>query len=317
MRKRLLHTLVLSVAALAGLLVPAGASAGPLVGIADQKAAMFDDPRFAALGLRTARVYVPYDVTTNRHQLELLDRWMAGAERKGIAPLVTLERSSDPRKRGRAPSVALYRRQVRKLRRRYPFVKAYSVWNEANHGGQPLSKRPALAARFYRVLVQECRGCKVLAADLLDQPNMVPWAKAFVKALGRSPKYWGLHNYLDANRFSTAGTAKLLKAVRGEVWLTEVGGLVARRNTSTVKFSGTGVAHAKKVTQFIFDTLAKLSPRISRVYLYHWNSSTRADSWDSAFIGADGKERPALDVLRKRLGLPVGPPRKTDVPPVS
>jgi hypothetical protein len=84
-----------------------------------------------------------------------------------------------------------------------------------------------------------------------------------------------------------------------------------------VKFSGKGPAHAKKVTQFIFDKIAALSPRISRVYLYHWNSSTRKDSWDSAFIGADGKERPALDVLRKRLGLPLGPPKPVADEPVS
>ncbi len=220
-----------------------------------------------------------------------------------------MERSSDPRKRGRAPSVALYRRQIRKLRKRYPFVRAYSVWNEANHGGQPLSKRPELAADYYRVLARDCTGCKILAADLLDQPNMTSWAKRFVKALGRQPKYWGLHNYLDANRFSTKGTRKLLQAVKGQIWLTETGGVVARRNNSKVKFKGTGVGHARKATKFILTDFAKLGPRISRVYLYHWNSQTKMDSWDSAFIAFDGSERPSLDVLRTYLGRPVGPPK--------
>ncbi|WP_372789164.1 hypothetical protein [Paraconexibacter sp.] len=304
------HTAAMILLAL--LLVGAGAStasAKPLVGIADQKADMFTDPRFLDLGIRTARVYVPYDVTTNPRQLVNLDRWMGAAKAAGVAPLVTMERSSDRRKRGRAPSVTTYRRQVRKLRRRYPFARAYSVWNEANHGGQPLSRRPDLAARYYRVLVQECKGCTILAADLLDQPNMTSWATRFVKALGRQPKYWGLHNYLDANRLSTKGTRKLLRAVEGQVWLTETGGVVARRNGSKVKFKGTGVGHARAVTKFVLTKLAKVSPRISRIYLYHWNSQTKMDSWDSAFIAFDGSERPSLDVLRSYLGRPLGPPK--------
>jgi len=308
--RRHMITAALLAALTGGLVGPAAADtwAEPAIGIADQKSDMFGDQRFLALGLRTARVYVPYDITTNSRQLVDLDRWMGAAKAARVAPLVTLERSSDPRKRGRAPSIDLFRRQVRKLRKRYPFVKTYSVWNEANHGGQPLFRRPDLAAGYYKVLVQECKGCKILAADLLDQPNMVAWAKAFVKALGREPKYWGLHNYIDANRFTTAGTERLLGAVKGQVWLTEVGGLVARRNNSKVKFKGSGLSHAKKATQFIFDDLATLSPRITRIYLYHWDSSTRKDSWDSAFIGPDDRERPSLDVLRAYLGLPLGPP---------
>ena len=47
---------------------------------------------------------------------------------------------------------------------------------------------------------------------------------------------WGLHNYIDANRFRTRGTRALLRAVKGDVWFTETGGLVVRRNGSTVEF---------------------------------------------------------------------------------
>jgi hypothetical protein len=41
--------------------------------------------------------------------------------------------------------------------------------------------------------------------------------------------------------------------------------------------------------------------RVTRLYLYHWNSSTRRDTWDSAFIGPDDRARPALRVLRRHL----------------
>lgn len=69
-----------------------------------------------------------------------------------------------------------------------------------------------------------------------------------------------------------------------------------------------GRAHAARATRFIFDRLARLSPRISRVYLYHWSSVTRRDSWDSAFVASNGQPRPSLgvlqSVLRERGALP-------------
>ncbi|PTL60527.1 hypothetical protein [Paraconexibacter algicola] len=300
----------LSVAALAALslsalaALPSPASAKPLIGIADQKPDMFADPRFVALQLKTARYFVPFDVSTNPFQLARLDAWMAGAARDGIAPLITMERSSNARTRKKgAPSVAAYRKAVRYLRQRYPFVTAYSAWNEPNDGGQPTFRKPQLLASYTKVLQQECKGCKILAGDLLDNPNMVSYARQVEKALKKPAKIWGLHSYSDANNFRTTSTKKLLKGVKGKVWLTEVGGVVARRSAfSKATFKGKGEAHAAKATSYLFKTIAKLSPRIERMYLYHWNSASPNDSWDSAFIGPDGRERPALALLRKQLG---------------
>ena len=64
-------------------------------------------------------------------------------------------------------------------------------------------RRPELVARYYTLIRRNCLGCKVVAADLLDQPNMVGWARAFRRAARFEPKYWGLHDYIDANRFQT------------------------------------------------------------------------------------------------------------------
>ena len=88
---------------------------------------------------------------------------------------------------------------------------------------------------------------------------------------------WGLHNYIDANRFRTRGTRALLRAVKGDVWFTETGGLVVRRNGSTVEFPGS-TRHAAKATSWVF-RLAALSPRVKRVYFYHWSPAPtpRAD----------------------------------------
>ena len=50
---------------------------------------------------------------------------------------------------------------------------------------------------------------------------------------------WGLHNYVDANRFRTQRHQALLKAAKkGQVWFTETGGLVVRRNKSRIAFPG-------------------------------------------------------------------------------
>ena len=44
-----------------------------------------------------------------------------------------------------------------------------------------------------------------------------------------------------------------------------------------------------------------LSRRITRVYLYHWNSVRGPKTWDSALIGPTGQPRPAFRVLEREL----------------
>ncbi|HZH24592.1 MAG TPA: hypothetical protein VEY49_06790, partial [Solirubrobacteraceae bacterium] len=41
--------------------------------------------------------------------------------------------------------------------------------------------------------------------------------------------------------------------------------------------------------------------RIKRVYLYHWDADPKFVWWDSALVAANGRARPALDVLRREL----------------
>lgn len=44
-----------------------------------------------------------------------------------------------------------------------------------------------------------------------------------------------------------------------------------------------------------------VSSRIQRTYLYMWNATPFTGTWDSAFVGVDGAERPSLAVLRAHL----------------
>ena len=48
--------------------------------------------------------------------------------------------------------------------------------------------------------------------------------------------------------------------------------------------------------------VARISPRIRRVYVYHWNSSRNpADTWDSGLIAPNGQPRPAFWIFRRQL----------------
>ena len=161
-----------------------------------------------------------------------------------------------------------------------------------------MNKKPEIVAKWWLAMRKACPSCTVLGTDLLDKPNMIPWAQRFVAAAGRTPKVWGLHNYVDANTMSTKTTRLLLKSIGGNLWFTETGGIVRRANNSKLVFP-TGTARAAKVTGFIFGRLAKLSPRIQRVYLYHWDTGVGGGpTWDSGFVGPDGQARPALSVLQ-------------------
>ena len=293
--------LLLSLLVLAAALPAASASAKVFVGIADNKADMFSDLRFAALDVSHARVDVPYDALHDRAELRWLDAWMAGAKAAHVKVLVTFDRS---RKRvSYNPPPAQMAKSMKDLRKRYPFVKEFATWNEAN-----INKRPELVARWWRAMRKACPTCTVLGADLLDRSNVGSWARRFVRAAKRTPKVWGLHNYVDANTLKTTGTRKLLAAVKDAVWFTETGGVVSRHNGSGVRFP-TSAAHAAKATKFLFRTLIKVSPRVQRMYLYNWNTGPvprAARTWDSGLVGPDGKGRPALAALQRMLGVKAG-----------
>jgi len=293
------HLLLLA-AALVLLAAPASAQA-LVVGIADQKPDMFTDKRFTELHIKHARLAVAWDAMRYGWQREEIDRWMAGAQLAGVYPLVSFGHSRVHRRK--LPSPERMRREFRRFRARYPFVTNFATWNEANHCGQPTCHREKLVAAYWRQLRRECRRCKILAAELLDMPNTVGWVRAFRRHARREPAVWGLHNYVEANRFKTTRLRRLLRATKGNVWLTEVGGLVKRRTKKkyTVKRIPESARHAQRVMRFIFDEVIELSPRITRVYLYHWNAQTSWDGWDSALVGPTGRERPALAILRKRI----------------
>jgi hypothetical protein len=291
---RLLLAIALALAA--WLSVPAAAGAFT-IGMSDQKVGMWQDPRFEQLGIKQVRLLMAYDSVLSG-DFSRYDQWMAAAAARGADVLLTINHHS--RHPERLPTAAQYRRVVRVLRKRYPWVTTMSAWNEANHSSQPTYRRPRRAAQYYNIMLEECQGCRVVAADVLDQSNMLPWLATF-KRYANSPRIWGLHSYQDSNHFrplNATGTRQLLRAVKGEVWLTEAGGIV--RFSARYPGGPRGEARAARAVQHTFE-VASMSSRIKRVYLYHWNADPKFLTWDSAFVAANGRARPALDVLRKEL----------------
>lgn len=282
----------------AGLMLPASASA-LVVGIADQKPDMFSDPVFEKLGVSRARLAVSWDAMEHAWEREEVDAWLDEAQAARVSPLIGFGHSRTNRRQ--LPKPARFKYNFRQFRERYPWVTTFATWNEANHCGQPTCHRPQLVAAYYRAIRRECPKCTILAAETLDMPNMANWVDAFQKYLGPRdvPRYWGLHNYIDANRMRTSGTQTMIKHAKGQIWFTETGGIVDRRNRVKVGFPESA-SHAARATRWVFDELVPLSRRITRVYLYHWNA-VRGDNWDSGLIDARGRARPALQVVRTVL----------------
>jgi hypothetical protein len=290
--------LALALALTAWMAAPAAAGAFT-IGISDQKVGMWQDPRFEKLGIRHVRLLMSYD-SVLRGDFSRYDQWMTAAAHRGADVLLTINHHSRSRHADRLPTLGQYRRTVRILRTRYPWVKSWSAWNEANHVSQPTYRRPRRAAQYYNVMRAECKGCKVVAADVLDQKNMLGWIAQF-KRYANKPRIWGLHNYQDSNHFRPLGataTRQLLRAVKGEVWLTEAGGIV--RFSTRYPGGKRGEARAARAVKHTF-AVARTSSRVKRVYLYHWDADPKFVTWDSAFVAANGRARPALDVLRKEI----------------
>jgi hypothetical protein len=299
-----LFALLVSVLALAAGASSADAARPPLVvGIADQKPEMFTDPLFTGLKLSDARVAIAWNALHVGWQRRELDAWMTAAHAAGVRPLVTFDhaRSTSARKRKQLPRPEQLAHELRMLRRRYPFVRQFASWNEANYCGEKTCHRPELVAAYYRALKLACPSCRILAAELLDEPGMTSWVKAFIHKAKLQPKFWGLHNYLDANYLRTSGTRALLHATKGEIWFTETGGIVKRRNVSTVRFTES-TKHAATATRWVFNKLVALNRRrITHVYLFHWNPATAHDSWDSGLVNLHDRPRPAYRVLKRFL----------------
>jgi hypothetical protein len=298
---------LLIVLALLALCAPAAPAAArihprPIVGIGDQQPDMFTSQRWRQLGMHDARYIAPWDVLEDPWQSFLLDQWLRAAGRAHVRAVIGFQHSVRTLKLARSlPSWRAFRREFRKFRKKYPFVHDFIAWNEANNPGSLTATRPRRAAQYYDVIAWNCRTCNVVAADVLDGRNLVPWVRAFRRAAQVKPKVWGIHNYTDANRLTSQGTRALLAVTSGQIWFTETGGVVLRRiydgRHKVLRTIRYGTQHASRSTRYALE-LSCLSRRITRIYLYEWQPPRHPTSWDSGLLSPRGAPRPAFYGVR-------------------
>src|SRR3954454_1230363 len=286
---------------------PAVALAGnPVVGIADQKPGTFTQRNFRALHVKRSRYVAPWNVALDKTQRARFDAWYRAARKAGVRDVMVAfsatAGSRCPAKPCRLPSVRSYTKAFRAFHKRYKRVRTVQPWNEANSPTQPTGpwrSGARAAARYFNVVKRYCKHCSVTAADVLDlsKRTMARWVHQF-KRYAHRPTLWGLHNYTDTNKKSGL-TRAFLRMVRGKVWLTETGGIVAfQQADGKVRFKHSE-RRAATATKRMFSLARKYRKRISRLYIYQWSIDFSGNRFDAGLVRADGSPRPAFAVVKK------------------
>jgi hypothetical protein len=292
---------------LLGLAGSAHAASKPLVGIGEQSPNMFLDKRWQALDRPDVRYLMPWDGLRYKAQRASMDWYLSWARDHDARVLLTFGHSDKRSRMRRLPTPAQFKAQFKAVRKRYPWVKTFQTWNEANHNAQPTYRKPQAAARFFDIMKTSCRKCVVSAPSVLDSgPKMVRWLDAFKRAAKQKVTIWSLHNHIDVNRNllgARSSTNLFLRLTRhGQVWFTETAGLWNRwvpvhgRKTHVTRYNR---KTAVRAIRNIFK-LQKLAPRrIRRVYYYNWYAPPdKKPRWDSGLIDSKGKARSTYYAFR-------------------
>jgi hypothetical protein len=306
-----IRPIALALVAAATLISAAPAAAKIQIGISEQSSEMYGDKYFKPLKIRYARIVVPYDILTRTDYWPgYLQAWLDGAKATGVEPHVAFNiKDLSTQSLGKGPTPKQYAKIVKGFRKKYPQVRTFTPWNEANHVFQPTARRPKLAADYYKALRRVCPSCKILAADVLDDANLTSWMTKFKRYYnGRAT--WGLHNYQDANKhrsFRASWTYKMAKLVKGDIWSSEAGGIVGFKTVKGKIGYKYSVARQLKAQKYLFKLMTnpKVKKRYKRVYIHNyfgtWTKSKKTNRWDSGLLSLDRKPRPAYYDLKKQI----------------
>jgi hypothetical protein len=278
-----------------------------ITGIGDETASMFANPLYKQLHTKIVRYIAPYDAAVRPYSLDKAIVFIHDAEAAHEKVLVAFYHSEYTPTR--LPSVSTYQNDVKKFVKLFPRVKEYESWDESNRGDEPgqFSSPSAVgAAKYYQALIRVCRGCAVVGLDVLDQNYIGPtlnYISEFKHEIGRletvMPKIWGLHNYSDVNRLEGWRTRELVRALGGQVWLTETGGIV-KFGGAFPNRNGSGLTRAAKVLRFMF-SLAGAHSQIKRLYIYDWNGGTNSTRFDAGLTNAHEQPRQGYVVVCRQL----------------
>jgi hypothetical protein len=278
-----------------------------LTGVGDEHAKMFQNPFWARLHMKIVRYIAPYDAVAHSYSLDQAITFIRGAEAMHQQVLVAFYHSEYTPLT--LPSVAQYQRDVRKFVKRFPYVKQYQSWDEANRGNVAhafLSPSATTAARYYQAMLRSCTHCTVIGLDVLDAQNIGPtisYISEFKHEIGRlqtvMPRIWGLHDYSDINRLESWRTRELVQVLGGQVWLTETGGIVKFGGEFTNRY-GSGLTRAARVLKYMFNVAASV-PHVKRLYIYDWTGSGASARFDAGLTNAHEQPRAGYIVVCRQL----------------
>jgi hypothetical protein len=278
-----------------------------LSGIGDSNPAMFASEYWSRLHTKIVRYVVPFDVARHRASLRSATAFIEAARAAHQKVLVAFYHSQgNPT---RLPGVSEYRSAVRSFVKHFPAVKEYESWDESNRGFVPhlfASPSAVMAARYYQALIRSCTSCNVVGLDVLDAQVVQPtlrYIAEFKHEIGRlqtvMPRVWGLHNYADLNHHEDWRTKQIARALGGEVWLTETGGIVKFAGAFPNRH-GSGLYRAARVLKYMF-AVTQVVPQIRRLYIYNWTGASSGARWDSGLTNTHLKPRPGWVVVCRQL----------------
>lgn len=289
------------------LLLPAvgAAKTRVAVGLGDQHASTFSAPAFRALNVRKARYFVRWDAAKVPSALAAADAYVQAARAAHVRVLLHFSTNTFAHRKARLPSVRSYRRYVGRLVRRYRAmgVRDFGVWNEENHVSQPTYRSAGRAAQFYRALRGMCRGCTIVALDVLDQRGVQGYIGRWFRALPRSYRsrnvIIGIHNYSDTNRLRSTGTSRIIRTTRAynrhaQFWLTETGGVV--------KFGRAWPCSERRAASriaYMFRLARKFRRSVKRLYAFSWTGNN-CQGFDAGLVRQDGSLRPGYRTFKSR-----------------
>ncbi|MBI5104964.1 MAG: hypothetical protein HZB46_08275 [Solirubrobacterales bacterium] len=290
------------------LALPAGASARTkvAVGIGDQQAGMFTHPDFKRLKIRKARFFIRWDAMKYPGVRHGAEEWVRAARRAHVRPFLHISTDNLAHKKAKLLSTKRYRRDVGRLVRHFRKmgVRDWGVWNEANHKSQPTWRSPKRAAQYYRIMRSVCRGCTIVALDVLDQRGVERYVRRWFSALPRSYRRSklriGIHNYSDTNRKRSRGTRSIIRTVRSRAhrarfWLTETGGVV--------NFGRSFPCNERRAASrlsYMFRLAKRFDRYVERLYAYNWTGAD-CNGFDAGLTRSNGSLRPGYFTFRSRI----------------
>jgi hypothetical protein len=299
-----------------------------LVGLADNQAAMFDNPYFKGLGAGWVRLIVPWDQEIRPHAF--VTEWLKAAQlqRRKVLAVFGIggcgrEHCTGQEYRG---TNAQYERGVRLFVQRHPWIKYYSTFNEPNEGWSRMRGHLEDYTTRYIFLSKLCQGrCTNVGGEVAlgeriphgGREQSTNWGLRFMadlkrrKALRYAPRIWGLHNYVDVNRREVKWTRSWMKAFKGTIWFTETGALMNRpggrlgfpdsRPAYTYPCLGTEECQNIAMRFLLLHMRGRLPQgrsRVQRIFVYQMFANGAPDGFDSGLLNTHLQPRAAYKTVQ-------------------